>query len=184
MKEKDIAYDPTLSVFEATIDVRTGNPEPLNRSLVQQAAPADLLTDTRAMLEQRKPDPHPERFQKWMETADRNLLSAYRSGITLITGTDAGNMLVIHGPTVQHEMELWVKAGIPPAVALQAATYNAAKVLRADGRIGSIQKGRDATLILLDGDPLQDIANTERVSLVMFRGQRISRSELFHQDKQ
>jgi imidazolonepropionase-like amidohydrolase/ABC-type multidrug transport system permease subunit len=184
MKEKNIAYDPTLSVFEAIIDVRTGNPEPLNRSLVQQTAPADLLSGTREMLEKRKPDANPQRFQKWINTADENLLNAHKAGVMLITGSDAGNMLVIHGPTVQHEMEMWVKAGIPPAVALQAATYNAAKVLRADDRIGSIQKGRDATLILLDGDPLQDIANTERISLVMFRGERISRSELFDQDKQ
>jgi imidazolonepropionase-like amidohydrolase len=90
-------------------------------------------------------------------------------------------MLVIHGPTVQHEMELWVKAGIPASAALQAATYNAAKVLRADNRIGSIQRGRDATLVVLDGDPLQDISNTERISSVMFRGEQVDRSELFGQ---
>lgn len=182
MKEKGIAYDPTLSVFEAMLDLHTGNPEPLNRSLVQQTAPKDLLAGTRAMIEQRKPDSKVQALQHWMTVGDQNLLNAFKSGVMLITGTDAGNMLVIHGPTVQHEMELWVKAGIPPAVAIQAATYNAAKVLRADDRIGSIQTGRDATLILLDGDPLQEISNAERVSLVMFRGERISRSELFNQD--
>jgi len=184
MKQKGIAYDPTLSVFEAMLDMHTGNPEPLNRSLVQQAAPKDLLADTRAMLDKARRDPHPERLQTWVATGAQNLVNAWRSGVLLIGGTDAGNMLVIHGPTMQHELELWVKAGIPPAVALQAATYNAAQVLRASNRIGSIQPGRDATLILLDGDPLQDIANTERISLVMFRGQRISRSELFDQDKE
>ncbi|HTU43950.1 MAG TPA: amidohydrolase family protein [Bryobacteraceae bacterium] len=184
MKEKGIAYDPTLSVFEAILDLHTGNPEPLNRSLVQQTAPKDLLAGTRAMLEQRKPDTKVPVLQHWLTVGNENLLNAYKSGVMLITGTDAGNMLVIHGPTVQHEMELWVKAGIPAAVAIQAATYNAAKVLRADNRIGSIQTGRDATLILLDGDPLQEISNAERVSLVMFRGERISRSELFNQDNQ
>jgi imidazolonepropionase-like amidohydrolase/ABC-type multidrug transport system permease subunit len=184
MKDKGIAYDPTLSVFEATLDLHTGNTEPLNRSLVQQTAPNDLLSGTRAMLENRKPDSKVEALQRWVAAGRKNLLNAYQSGVMLITGTDAGNLLVIHGPTVQHEMELWVRAGIPPAVAIQAATYNAAKVLRAEGRIGSIQKGRDATLILLDGDPLQDISNTERLSLVMFRGERVSRSELFHQDNE
>jgi len=184
MKEKGIAYDPTLSVFEALLDLHTGNPEPLNRSLVQQTAPKDLLAGTRAMLEQRKPDAKVPVLQHWLTVGNENLLNAYKSGVMLITGTDAGNMLVIHGPTVQHEMELWVKAGIPAAVAIQAATYNAAKVLRDDDRIGSIQTGRDATLILLDGDPLQEISNAERVSLVMFRGERISRTELFNQDNQ
>ena len=55
----------------------------------------------------------------------------------LVTGSDAGNMLVFHGPTVHRELQLWVEAGIPPAVALQAATLNAARLLRAAQRIGS-----------------------------------------------
>lgn len=180
MKQKGIAYDPTLSVFEALADLKTGNPEPLNRTLVQQVGPADLLTGTRDMLQKEKAEPA-EHWKAFIERSHQNLVNAYKAGVLLITGSDAGNMLVIHGPTIQHELELWVKAGIPPAVALQAATYNAAKVLRAEERIGSIQAGRDATLILLDGDPLQDIANTERISLVMFRGERIDRSDLFTQ---
>ncbi len=132
------------------------------------------------MLQKEKPEPL-EHFNGFMERLNHNLMNAYKAGVLLITGSDAGNMLVIHGPTIQHELELWVKAGIPSAIALQAATYNAAKVLRADDRIGSIQQGRDATMILLEGDPLQDISNTERISLVMFRGERVSRSDLFHQ---
>ena len=119
-----------------------------------------------------------------LDRENQNLLNAYKTGVLLITGSDSGNLLVIHGPTIQHELELWVRAGIPPAQALQAATYNAAKVLRAGDRIGSIQKGRDATLVLLDGNPLQDISNTERIATVMFRGERVDRSDLFNQDKQ
>ncbi len=184
MKRKGIAYDPTLSVFEAAMDSKTGNTEPLTRSLVQQVGPADLLSDTRAMLQKQKATGKPDEWRVSLERLNQNLLRAYRAGVLLITGTDAGNMLVIHGPTVQHELELWVKAGIPAAVALEAATYNAAKVLRADNRIGLIQKGRDATLVLLDGDPLQDISNTERISQVMFRGERVARSELFQQEKE
>lgn len=182
MKQKGIAYDPTLSVFEEEIvDMRTGNTEPLTRSLVQQVGPADLLAGTRALLEKQK-KAKPQQFEGFLRLLNQNLLAAYQAGVLLITGSDAGNMLVIHGPTVQHELELWVKAGIPPAAALQAATYNAAKVLRADDRIGSIQKGRDATLVLLDGDPTADISNTERISLVVFRGERVARNELFHQE--
>jgi len=131
-----------------------------------------------------KPDKTLENYKPMLDRENQNLLNAYKTGVMLIIGSDAGNLLVIHGPTVQHELELWVKAGIPPAQALQAATYNAAKVLRADDRIGSIQKGRDATLVLLDGDPLQDISNTERIAVVMFRGERVDRSDLFDQDKQ
>jgi imidazolonepropionase-like amidohydrolase/ABC-type multidrug transport system permease subunit len=184
MKQKGIAYDPTLSVFEALADLKTRNFEPLNRSLVQQVGPADLLTSTRAVLGNEMLSKTPQDYQPVLDRENQNLINAYKAGVLLITGSDAGNILVIHGPTVQHELELWVKAGIPAAEALQAATYNAAKVLRADNRIGSIQKGRDATLILLDGDPLQDISNTERIATVMFRGEQVDRSELFNQDKQ
>lgn len=184
MKQKGIAYDPTLSVFEAFADLRAGNFEPLSRSLVQQVGPADLLTSTRAVFEKKKPGKTIEDYKPMLDRQNQNLITAYKAGVLLIAGSDAGNLLVIHGPTVQHELELWVKAGIPPSEALQAATYNAAKVLRADNRIGSIQKGREATLVLLDGDPLQDISNTERIATVMFRGERVDRSDLFDQDKQ
>ncbi len=121
-------------------------------------------------------------MKPFLDRLNQNLLSAYHTGVLLITGSDAGNTLVIHGPTVQEEMELWVRAGIPATVALQAATYNAAKILRSQDRIGSIQPGRDATLVLLDGDPLQDISNTERIAIVMFRGERVDRTELFKQE--
>lgn len=182
MKKKGIAYDPTLSVFEALIDLRTGNPELLNRSMLQQVGPADLLASTREMLKAEKKTSQIPQGQL-MDRANQNLLNAYKCGVMLIAGSDAGNMLVIHGPTIQHELALWVKAGIPAAIALQAATYNAAKVLRAGESIGSIEPGRDANLVLLDGDPVQDIANTEHINSVMFRGEQIDRSQLFKQDQ-
>lgn len=69
------------------------------------------------------------------------MLRAYKAGVLLVTGSDPGNMLALHGPTVHRELQLWVQAGIPPQAALHAATYNAAKLLRADKRIGLIRKG-------------------------------------------
>jgi imidazolonepropionase-like amidohydrolase len=64
-------------------------------------------------------------------------------------------------------------------VALEAATANAARLLRAANRIGSIRKGLDADLLLVDGNPLEDIAATERISLVVLKGERIRRGQLF-----
>jgi imidazolonepropionase-like amidohydrolase len=116
-----------------------------------------------------------------MSVAIDNLKRAHAHGVSLVTGSDAGNYLVIHGPTVQHELQLWVQAGIPPAVALQAATWNAARLLRAETRIGSIRPGNDADLLIVDGNPLEDITATERISMVVFKGERIDRTELFNQ---
>jgi imidazolonepropionase-like amidohydrolase/ABC-type multidrug transport system permease subunit len=183
MKRKQIAYDPTLSAYEAMGAQKRGDVSLLDRSLLQQVGPADLLESTRNLLQKGKHEPV-SGWDSVLKRINENLLNAYRSGVLLITGSDAGNILVIHGPTVQHELELWVKAGIPAATALQAATYNAAQVLRASERIGLIQKDHDATFILLDGNPVQDISVTEHIHSVYFRGERIDRSTLFDQDKE
>ena len=111
--------------------------------------------------------------------AKDNLRRAWKAGVPLVTGSDAGNMLVFHGPTVHRELQLWVEAGIPPAVALQAATLNAARLLHADGRIGLVAPGRDANLLVVDGDPTRDISATERISMVVLKGERVRRVDLF-----
>ncbi len=183
MKAGELAYDPTISVFEGVSEFRSGNAELLNRPLLQQVGPLDLLRDTREEVAKRSKASPQGSLQPMLDNANRNLLAAYRAGVTLIAGSDAGNMLVIHGPTVQHELALWVKAGIPTGVALQAATSNSAKVLGKQDHIGTIAPGRDATLILVDGDPTTDIQSLEHISTVMLRGQRINRSDLFEQDK-
>ena len=111
--------------------------------------------------------------------AEENLRRAWKAGVPLVTGSDAGNALVFHGPTVHRELQLWVAAGISPEAALQAATWNAAKLVGADSRIGMIAPGRDANLLVVDGDPTRDIAATERISLVVLKGERIRRQDLF-----
>jgi imidazolonepropionase-like amidohydrolase len=106
-------------------------------------------------------------------------MRAYHAGVVLVTGSDAGNVLVFHGPTVQHELRLWVEAGIPVEVALRAATVNAARALDSEKRFGSIEKGKDATLLVVDGNPLQDIKALEAISFVMLKGERVDRAGLF-----
>jgi imidazolonepropionase-like amidohydrolase len=117
-----------------------------------------------------------------LDLGKENLRAAWQAGVMLVTGSDAGNPLVFHGPTIQREVELWVEAGIPPAVALQAATYNAARLLGVDQRVGLIKEGYDANLLLVDGNPLKEIKQIESVQSVIFKGERISRSELFDQE--
>jgi imidazolonepropionase-like amidohydrolase len=117
-----------------------------------------------------------------LATSLENLRRAHRAGVPLVTGTDAGNMPLMHGPAVHREMQLWVKAGVPAAVALQAATGNAARLLGIAGRTGTIEKGKEATLLVLDANPLDDIAATERVSTILFKGERIVKAELLTQE--
>ena len=184
MKAKGIAYDPTLSVVEGLSDFSKGKTDLLKRSLVQQVTTKELLEGTEhaatgeAMKKMREGLAH---YPLSMEEGDRNLLKAWHAGVMLVTGSDAGNFLVLHGPTVQREIELWVAAGIPPAVALQAATLNAAKLLRADQRIGTIEKGKEATLLIVDGNPLQDVHALSAISTVLLKGERVARPDLFDQ---
>ncbi|MFL6595351.1 MAG: amidohydrolase family protein, partial [Chthoniobacterales bacterium] len=184
MKDKGIAYDPTMSVAEGLRDFGAGKADLLKRSLVQQVTPKDLLESTmraagsEQFAEVRKGISH---YPVSLETGGRNLVRAWQAGVTLVTGSDAGNFLVLHGPTVQHEIELWTEAGIPLDVALQAATSNAAKLLRADSRIGTVEEGKEATLLVVDGNPLQDVHALSAISVVLMKGERVSRSEIFEQ---
>ncbi|MGI8482498.1 MAG: amidohydrolase family protein [Chthoniobacterales bacterium] len=184
MKAHGVAYDPTLSVAEGFTSFAQGDTSLLKRSLVQQVTSKDLLAGTESAAQDEKFKELREgisRYPMSREIGAKNLLKAWRAGVTLVTGSDAGNFLVMHGPTVQHEIELWVAAGIPADVALQAATSNAAKLLRADSRIGTIEQGKEATLLVVDGNPLQDVRALSAISVVLMKGERVSRNDIFEQ---
>ena len=183
MARDGIYLDPTLAVAEAYALYFGGKADTLNQSLVQQVVPARLLKETREFVGSGKgADPAKAKlFQHSLATARANLLRAWQAGVPLVMGSDSGNPMVFHGPSLHRELQLWVEAGIPVTVALQAATVNAAKLLGAGKRIGAIRTGLDADLLLVDGNPLQEIAATGRISLVVFKGERIRRAALFEQ---
>lgn len=184
MKAKGIFYDPTLSVVEGLSDFAKGKTDLLKRSLVQQVTTKDLLDGTEHAA--KKPEMNSMReglshYPLSLDLGSRNLLKAWHVGVMLVTGSDAGNFLVLHGPTVQREVELWVGAGIPIEVALEAATLNAAKLLRADNRIGTVERGKEATLLVVDGNPLQDVHALSAISSVFLKGERVNRTTIFDQ---
>ena len=184
MKARGIALDPTLSVVEALSSFAQGDTTLLKRSLVQQVTKRELLEGTEHAATKAETAGMREGLKHYpmsLATGNTNLVKAWHAGVVLVTGTDAGNFLVMHGPTVQHEIELWVAAGIPIDVALQAATSNAAKLLRAESRIGTVEKGKDATLLMVDGNPLQDVRALSSISAVFMKGERVNRAELLEQ---
>jgi imidazolonepropionase-like amidohydrolase/ABC-type multidrug transport system permease subunit len=183
MAHDGIYLDPTLAVAQAYSQYFAGKADALDNSLVQQTVTTNLLTATRNFVSAGKGvDPAKAAiFAKAFAQSKENLLRAWKAGVPLAMGTDAGNPLVFPGPSMHQELKLWVEAGIPAAVALQAATANGAKLLRQGDHIGGIRKGMDANLLLVDGNPLQDIGATERISLVVFKGERLDRPGLFDQ---
>ncbi len=182
MRAQGTAYDPTLAVVEAMADLAAGKTEPLDRPLVQQIGPENLLSGTKKFLASAEGKaliaqlPKPD-----LRIAEDNLRRAWKAGVMLVTGTDSGNPMLIHGPALHRELQLWVEAGVPAAVALQAATGNAARLLREQDHLGLIEPGRDASLLLVDGDPASDIHRTESIRQVFFEGEQIDRPGLFDQ---
>lgn len=185
MREAHLAYDPTLSVVSVFRDL-AGNAMPaLDSSLLQQVFPADKLAELRRSVIQHQGAIAALGLSgaDLYANASANLLTARQAGVTLIAGSDAGNPYILHGPTVQRELALWVEAGIPPKVALQAATGDAARYLRADARIGLIAPGHQATFITVEGDPTTDIRALEHVTGVYFRGEHVDRRDLLEDSK-
>jgi imidazolonepropionase-like amidohydrolase len=100
----------------------------------------------------------------------QNLKKVWDAGITVAMGTDAGNIGTLHGPSVFREMQLMVDAGLTPLQVLRTATVNGAMVMGLEGKAGTIAPGMLADLVVLDADPLADVANASRVHRVVHDG--------------
>jgi imidazolonepropionase-like amidohydrolase len=104
--------------------------------------------------------------------------AAYRAGVPVMVGTDAGDTFVFAGSSVHDELEELIRAGLSPAEALRAATRSAAEFLGLENQFGVIEPGHAADLVLLTADPLADIKNTRRIDAVLLRGRYLDRAEL------
>lgn len=108
-----------------------------------------------------------------LPAAKRNISHAFQSGVKIAFGTDAG--VYPHGMNAR-EFNSMVQAGLSPLAAIQAATINAADLLGWSDKVGSIEPGKWADIIAVDGDPLHDVKALENVKFVM-KGGQISRND-------
>ncbi len=109
-------------------------------------------------------------YEKTKEAAgniQRTMQRAVRENVNIAFGTDSG--VSRHGDNAQ-EFGLMVDAGMTPMAAIRAATVNAATLLGREDRIGTIEPGKDADIVAVDGDPLQNIRILENVQFVMRHG--------------
>jgi imidazolonepropionase-like amidohydrolase len=130
----------------------------------------------------------PPRVARLMESASEprlppaaitNLRKVWDAGIPVVMGTDAGNIGALHGPSVFRELEIMVKpGGLTPLEALRSATVNGAKAMGLERDLGIIAPGRLADLVILEADPLADVANLSRVSRVIKDGRAFTPAEL------
>jgi imidazolonepropionase-like amidohydrolase len=108
-----------------------------------------------------------EKARVVMPAARRNIGRAFNAGVKVAFGTDAA--VYPHGLNA-HEFPVMVKLGLTPIQAIQAATVNAADLLGWSDRVGSIEPGRFADIVAVDGDPLADTAILEHIVFVMKGG--------------
>jgi len=102
------------------------------------------------------------------ETAKVNAQKAFEAGVKIGFGTDAA--VYPHGLNA-HELNVYVKLGMTPLRAIQTATINDADLLGWADKVGTIEPGKFADLIAVEGDPLADVTTLERVKFVMKGGE-------------
>jgi imidazolonepropionase-like amidohydrolase len=162
LKAHHTVIDPTVGVFELGMrstkdDIKTIEPDygrlpvPL-QALYQNMGqePADAAKSA-----------------AFLASLPRLVKSLYDQGIPIVAGTDMG----FPGTSLARELELYVQGGLTPMQALQTATITAARAMQAAQRAGSLDPGKQADLVLIDGNPLQQIRDIRRVQLVVKAGQ-------------
>jgi hypothetical protein len=178
MAEKNVFLDPTLSVdeFDSLFlyekEAKHPNNRYLKRTFVEEALgpdhdifrmPAELNAIAVSGIEKRR---------KFVGMCNR-------AGVKILAGTDGpgiGRLTVGFG--LHHELALLVEAGLKPIEALQGATINAARALRKENEIGSVEAGKSADIVILNSDPLSDIHNTTKIDSVLLRGRVFDRASL------
>jgi len=99
----------------------------------------------------------------------------HRGGIPIVAGTDQ----TVPGHSLHREIELYVQAGFTPMEAIQAASLVPARVMGLEKEVGTIEPGKRADVIVIDGDPLADIRNTRNVEFTIAKGKMYKSSELW-----
>jgi imidazolonepropionase-like amidohydrolase len=99
-----------------------------------------------------------------------NLMVAHRVGIPIAMGTDAGNPLTLHGPSVYGEMEAMQRAGLKPMEVIVASTRGGALAMGRLAECGTIEHGKSADLLIVGADPTRDVAALRQVRWVMRAG--------------
>jgi hypothetical protein len=156
-----------------------------------------LVTDTTAAVHPLRPYLSAFMIQDWREQVDevtpqrrayfdralpvglKHLREMHEAGVRIMAGSDVAVLNVFPGASLHDELRLFVDSlKMSPMEALESATRKPAEWLRIADSVGTIERGKVADLILLDADPLSDIANTRRIAAVVLRGKLFRRQDL------
>ena len=162
VKKHGTAYVSTLAVFET----KTWPVPALLESFLEPAAlriVAKMSNSTTAATASRQ--------RRWANV-NANLLDLFRSGAAVAAGTDAGVTGTLHGRSLLREIELMTAAGLTPVQAITAATSSSAQAIGVGKERGTIEPGKLADLVLIQGAPHERVADIYKVSAVWVGGKR------------
>lgn len=178
-KDANVWNTPTLALFE--IIVSPAKTEDLLKLPELQYVP-QRARDSFAKQKQGTEGIPADEGEKYTQLRFRLVREMEKSGAKLLIGSDPGQMFLVAGFGTHKELESFVRAGLTPFQALEAATKNPAEYLSTFMKIpndfGTIKAGNRADLLLLDANPLDSISNTEKIAGVMTRGRWISKNEI------
>jgi imidazolonepropionase-like amidohydrolase len=118
-------------------------------------------------------DPDIAKYRAGLEMAKKNLKTLSDAGVKIAFGTDSGIPTRFPGYNEHRELQLMVESGLTPMQAIVAATATNAEILKGAKQFGTLQPGREADLLVLDANPLDDIHNTEKLSAVWQAGKLV-----------
>jgi imidazolonepropionase-like amidohydrolase len=176
LKKNKVILSPTLVVFEGYGEVLTQQVD-LTAPEFEYANP--YIISTFFDLRELPADAIPKRYLERIKNPDpistnpvilKNLKLLQDGGVTIAAGTDAGNIGTLHGPSIFREFELMAEAGLSPMQILTTSTINGAKFTGWQNKLGTIEAGKLADMVILNSDPLQDIMNTSDIHLVIKDG--------------
>jgi len=174
LKEKGTTVDPTVNAFEGMFTGRPGHLDPSFTDVADRLPPQVRRNLYGGGL------PVPEGMDRRYRDSYQTMLDMVRAlhdnGIPFVAGTDS-----LAGFGLHRELELYAKAGIPPMDILRAATSVPARVMKLDKERGTIEPGKLADLILVDGRPDEKISDIRRVMLTVKGGVMYDPAALYHE---
>ncbi len=175
MKQRGVYYIPTLTV-EASSFMFVEHPEWKNDPFLQKAVSPELLNLlTGAEAEQKmEHDPNVAGKKRDFATDEKNLKLVYDAGVKVGFGTDSGAIPSrVPGFAEHHELEMMVQSGLTPMQAIMCATKTNAELLGIENTTGTLTVGKQADLIVLNGNPLDDIRNTQKIVAIYHAGREV-----------
>jgi hypothetical protein len=163
LKAHHTVLDPTVGIFEGLFSGDPAAPTPGLEKIVPRFPPQVRRVLLSGALE--APKDKKEAYAAAFPSMLKLLKALHDAGVTIIPGTDGLSGYMLH-----HELELYARAGIPPAEVLRAATWTSAQVMGVEGDRGAIAAGKYADMILIDGDPTRDIADIDKIDSVIKGG--------------